>query len=61
MNILISLIQSYASPYSGLSITIKSSFAASIASSVGLIEGLINFSMIISGGVSALEEASQAR
>jgi hypothetical protein len=61
MNILIRLIQSYASPYSGLSITIKSGFAASIASSVGLIEGLVNFSMIISDGVGALEEASQAR
>jgi hypothetical protein len=61
MNILIGLIQSYASPWSASSITIRSGFATSIASSAGLIKGLVNFSMITSDGLGALEEAIQGR
>jgi hypothetical protein len=60
-NILIGPIQSYASPCSGSSITIRSGLAASISYSAGLTKGLDNFSMMTSGGVGALEEAIQAR
>jgi hypothetical protein len=60
-NILIGLIQSYASPCSGSSMTIRSGLAASIAFFAALIESLVNFSMMTSDRVYALEEAIQAR
>jgi hypothetical protein len=60
-NILIGLIKSYAGSWSDSSITIRSGLVASVSSSVGLIEGLYNFSMMTSGGVGALDEAINAR
>jgi hypothetical protein len=60
-NIVIGFIQSYADSYSGSSITIRSGLAASASSSVGLTEGLDNFSIMTSSGVGALEEAIHAR
>jgi hypothetical protein len=58
---MIGLIQSYANPCSGSSITIRFGLVASIAYSADLTKGLVIFSMMMSGGVGTLEEAIQAR
>jgi hypothetical protein len=60
-NALIGLIQSYIASCSSSLITIRSGLTASISSSVGLTEDLDNFSIMVSGGASALEEAIYAR
>jgi hypothetical protein len=56
-NILIGCIQLYSCSLSGSSITIRSCSIASLATSVGLTEGLDHFSIMTSDRVGALEEA----
>jgi hypothetical protein len=60
-NILIRFIQSYDVSRCGSLITIGSGLTTSVFSSVGLTEGLDNFSMMMSSRVGTLEEAIYAR